>query len=211
MKLSFFKILILLISLFDCEPTECETAELEAKSDFAKSDYKFHSIETLPVENTYFYVLRENYNVKWRFIDSDSIGFYDCYDSIMTSQLNEKFGFDLRARAQTIADSLEKKNNWNTDPHFKGGLAEIHKIIRQKLIISKDEIDFPIRQKIQLEFEISESGEVKNPRIRKGINKKIDRKLVEILTELPDWTPGYQFGKPIRKKYSMPLIIEFEN
>ncbi|QLG45917.1 hypothetical protein [Costertonia aggregata] len=210
MKPLIFTVLIFLITLLGCKPTECEIAELKAKSDFANSDFKLHSMEILPVENTYFYVLREHYNVKWRFIDSDSIGFFYCYDSIMTSLLNKKLGINLKTRVQTIADSLENQNNWNSNPTFEGGLSEIHKLIRKKLTISKEEIDFPVGQKILLEFEISESGEVINPIVRKGVNEKIDKKLVEIINELPNWTPGYQFGKPIRKKYSMPLIIEFE-
>src|SRR5690606_3344393 len=132
MKPPILTVLFSLITLLGCKPTECEIAELKAKSDFAKSDFKLHSMEILPVENTYFYVLRENYNVKWRFIDSDSIGFYDCYDSIITALLNKKLGIDLKTNAQTIADSLENLNNWNSNPKFEGGLSELHKFIRKK-------------------------------------------------------------------------------
>ncbi|WP_431162774.1 hypothetical protein [Flagellimonas beolgyonensis] len=207
MKQLFISVLIFSI-LLGCKQSECELAELKAKMEFGNEDFKLHSLENFPVENTYFYVLSEKFDVKWRFIGSDSIEYYNCYDSIMTTLLNERFGLDFKSRAKSISDSLEGLNNWNSPPKFKGGQTELYKFISNRLEISKDELGSSIGSRVKLEFEINENGEVINPIIRNGINAKIDQKLIEIINELPNWTPGFQFGKPISKKFIIPIYID---
>ncbi|RIV74434.1 energy transducer TonB [Flagellimonas aequoris] len=209
---NIFKVSVIMIFLFSCGQSECDVAEKMARIDFKNDNFKLHSMETFPVESTYFYVLRERFNVKWRFISQDSMRFYYCYDSIMCALLDEKLGIDFRENAKSISDSLENLSNWNSLPEFTGGIKELQKFIAKRLTISKDDMDMDsqIGQRIQIEFEINEKGKVVNPVIRKGINKKIDQKIIDIVDQLPDWTPAYQYGKPIRKKFSFGIYIELE-
>ena len=189
--------------------TDCEMAVEKAKNDFKKSDFSFHSEEMFPVENTYFYVLKEYYNINWYF--TDSLDFYKCYDSIMIDLLKGKIGKDFLRRARVITDSLEKTKNWRKDAQFPGGYTELYTFISSNLIGQSIKVD-SVRTKTRLfvQFDVDSTGTVRNPKVIRGINKKIDKKVIKVFKQMPDWEPAYLYGKPIKQLYTIPINIEYE-
>ena len=203
---------LLILSLFltfrlTFAQTDCQKASEKAKSDFLNSDYSFHSEELLPVENTYFYVLSQDYNISWRFVDS--LDFYACYDSTMIELLKGKYGVDFLERAHAKVDSLENSENWRRDPEFPGGQVEMFKFISVRLP-SSDLKSNDIKTKLYVEIEIDSTGKVINTVIRRGINKSFDKNVISIFNQMPKWTPAYLFGKPVRRKYGIPINIDYE-
>jgi hypothetical protein len=114
-----------------CSKTSCEKANRSAINDFNAGQYSLHSQEVLPVENAYFYVLRQYYNVSWYF--TDSLDYYGCYDSTMVTLLNQKYQFDILAKARQEADSLESAPNWSKPAEYLGGIGEFLRYVRKKL------------------------------------------------------------------------------
>lgn len=188
--------------------TDCKKAYEHAKVDFKKSDYSFHSAELLPVENTYFYVLKKYYKINWYF--TDSLDYYACYDSIMTIELKSKYGSNFLEKAKMVADSLEHTENWISNAEYYGGQQELMKFIMTRLTIDSTDMKNGIKTKLFIELEIDSTGKVINPIIRRGISEKIDKSLIEIINIMPNWKPAYLFGKPIRQKYFIPLNIDYQ-
>lgn len=182
--------------------TDCEKAKVQAALDFQHSIYSFHSKEILPVEQTYFYVLREYYKINWYF--TDSLDYYNCYDLKMTDLLKSKYGNDFLSRAYFLTDSLDKTENWKKEAEYPGGKEALSNYLNEQLKkagITK--IDFPTS--VYVEFEISPSGKIINPFIKRGLNAEIDRKIQTIIKQMPNWKPAYLYGKPIKQRYSMPV------
>lgn len=203
---------LLILSLFltfrlTFAQTDCQKASEKAKSDFLNSDYSFHSEEIFPVENTYFYVLGQDYNINWYFVDS--LDFYACYDSTMIVLLKGKFGVDFLKRAHAKADSLENTEKWRRDAEFPGGQIEMFKFISTRLPCS-DLKNNDINTKLYVEIDIDSTGKVTNTVIRRGINKRFDKNVISIINQMPRWTPAYLYGKPIRQKYIFPINIDYE-
>jgi hypothetical protein len=188
--------------------TDCENAFIRAQKDFEDSKYSFHSLEFLPVENTYTYVLNKYYNIKWYF--TDSLDYYNCYDSIMTINLKAKYGSDFLNKAKILSDSLEQTDNWITNAEYIGGQHELMKFIMTRLTIDSTDIINGIKTKLYIELEIDSTGKVVNPIIRKGIGEKTDKKVIEIINKMPNWKPAYLYGQPIRQKYYIPLNIDYQ-
>src|SRR5690606_28709031 len=114
-----------------CSHTICEKANRSAISDFNAGQYSLHSQEVLPVENAYFYVLRHYYDISWYF--TDSLAYYRCYDSTMVALLNQKYQFDILAKARKTADSLESTPNWSRETEYPGGIGEVIKYVMKNL------------------------------------------------------------------------------
>ena len=189
--------------------TDCQKANEKAKSDFKKSDFSFHSEEMLPVENTYFYVLKKYYNINWYF--TDSLDYYTCYDSVMIDLLKVKYGADFLQRARILTDSLDNTKNWRKEVQFPGGTNELFKFISSRLIGESLKMDsVKTKTRLIVQFEIDSTGKVNNPKIMRGINQEIDLRVIEIIKQLPDWEPAYLYGKPIRQLYTMPINLDFE-
>ncbi len=199
--------LILTLSLTFAQ-TDCQKANERAKLDFKNSNYSFHSEEVLPVENTYFYVLEKYYNINWYF--TDSLDYYKCYDSVMNGLLERKFGLNFLDRARTIRDSLDNSLNWRKELQFPGGQKELFKFISSRLIRESIKVD-SVRTgtRIFVQFEIDSTGKVSNPKVWRGINREIDRKVIAIIKQLPNFEPAYLFGKPIRQLYTIPINIDY--
>jgi len=195
---------ILTINLAFAQPG-CQKAKVQATLDFQKSLYSFHSAELLPVEQTYFYVLRKYYKINWYF--SDSLDYYKCYDYKMTELLKTKYGKDFLNRVRVLTDSLDNTENWKKEAEFPGGREALLKYITAKLKqVGIKKGDF--KTKVYVEFEIATSGKIINPIIRRGINTDIDRKIATIITQMPKWSPAYLYGNPTRQKYAMPIKPE---
>ena len=199
--------LILTFSYVNAQ-TDCKKAIEHAKVDFKKSDFSFHSEEVLPVENTYFYVLKEYYNINWYF--TDSLDYYACYDSIMTTNLKTKFGSDFLQKAKMLADSLEHTQNWISNAEYYGGPQELMKFILTRLTIDSTDMTDGIKTKLYIELEIDSTGKVINPIIQRGIGEKTDKNVIEIINKMPNWKPAYLYGKPIRQKYYLPINIDYQ-
>ncbi len=134
------KVIIILVYLFivhiNFAQTDCNIASVKAQTDFKNSDLIFHSEEVIPVEQTYFYVLNEYYNINMRFVDSDSIQYYECYDSTLTILLKEKYGDDFLQRVSEITDSLETTINWRKNAEFPEGKIEMMKYFKDSWLYS---------------------------------------------------------------------------
>ena len=206
MKKKTFTILIFILTIHSAyAQTDCIKAEDHAAFDFQKSIYSFHSAEMLPVEQTYFYVLSKYYKINWYF--TDSLDYYNCYDSKMKELLNTKYGEDFLNRARILTDSLDKTENWKNDAEFSGGHEALLKFITAKLKqagIRKEDI----KTNVYVEFVITSSGKVINPVIIRGINTEIDCKITAIINQMPKWKPAYLYGKPIKQRYTMPIKHE---
>jgi hypothetical protein len=79
----------------------------------------------------------------------------------------------------------------------------IYSKIKEELAYLSD-----IKTKIIVEIQIDSTGKVINPVIRKGIDEKIDKKIIEIMKQMPDWKPAYLYGKPIKQNYLIPIEAE---
>ena len=205
-------VLLTILSLFlsfrlTFAQTDCQKASENAKSDFLNSDYSFHSEEILPVENTYFYVLKKYYNINWYFVDS--LDFEAYYDSTMLELLKGKYGDDFLMRAKSKADSLENTENWRKDAEFPGGQIEMFKFISTRLS-NKGFKKSNIKAKLYIEIDIDSTGKVTNTLIRRGKNKRLEEDVISIINQMPRWQPAYLYGKPIRQKYGFPINIDYE-
>ena len=189
--------------------TDCQKAGESAKADFEKSVFALHSEEALPVENTYFYVLKKYYDINWYF--TDSLDYYACFDSVMIDLLKVKYGADFLQRARIITDSLDNTKNWKGDVQFPGGTNELFRLISSRLIGDSLKVDsLKTKTRLFVQFEIDSTGKVSNSRIMRGINQEIDRKVIEIIKQLPNWEPAYLYGKPIRQIYMIPINIDYK-
>lgn len=209
-QLTFIFTLIVSTTFTTCGQTDCYKAKLNAQTDFEKGNYLFHSLEFQPTENTYLFLLSKDYNIQWRFIDQDSLDYYDCYDSALTVNLKKKYGDDFLNNARTKADSLERTENWRKEPEFPGGNAAMLKFIKERLIIEESDLGERIQIKIFISFTINEQGKLEDIKVMKGISEKVDNKVVQIFKEMPNWSPAYLYGKPTRMRYSVPIKLEYK-
>uniref|UniRef100_UPI00404B303A hypothetical protein n=1 Tax=Flavobacterium sp. TaxID=239 RepID=UPI00404B303A len=197
---------ILIITVISSYRTECQNAEIIAKKDFLNCDYEFHSVEMLPVDATFFFVLREYFDVKWRFIANyDSIGYFDCYNEKMSELLDKHYGFNVLEKSYSIADSLDKLPNWKKDAEFEGGFENFRKIIEEKL---KNEIPASKKiGKIILFFRINENGIIDEFKLKDDIDTIITNKMGKIFKQIPKWSPSYKYGKPVKTMGSVKIEL----
>ena len=201
----------LLTILSACKPTICETADKAATNDFDRGHYSYHSIEFYPPENTYLYVLRQNYNIKWYF--TDSLDYYKCYDSTMTELLNKKYSNDFQSKARKLADSLDLTPNWNKpSASYNGDTNELVNQLKSRLKASGLKLDNDSRFFIQIT--IDSTGVAKSPSIVKGgINETTDKKIIDLVydnIQPTNWTPAYLFGRPINSNFVFLLRMKDE-
>ncbi|WP_066631329.1 energy transducer TonB [Labilibacter marinus] len=189
------------------EMEDCEKASTIAELDFFESKYSFHSVAFYPTENSYLHVLKKYYNIDWYF--TDSTAFYECYDSVMIFNLNKKYGIDFLDEAKSIADSLENTDNWNSHAEYIGGQQELMKFILERLNINSIDSE-NTRTKLLVQVMIMHNGTVENPIIRKGISPSIDKKVLEIVSQMPKWKPAYLYGEPVKQLYLIPIHLNFQ-
>lgn len=210
MKGQIIIIFLILIARPTFAQIACDLAKMEAHKDFKKGNYFLHSLSFQPVENTYLFVLRKDYNIQWRFIDQDSLDYYRCYDSSLIIYLKKKYGNDFLNKATLKADSLENTENWKRQAQFPGGDAVMLQFIMERLKVGKEDLDERLLSKVLIQFTVTETGKLKDIKIIRGISQKIDDKMIAIFKQMPNWTPAHLYGKPIIQKYTRLIRLCFK-
>jgi TonB family protein len=91
---------------------------------------------------------------------------------------------------------------------FPGGNNMMIKFLSFYLKYPKEAQDAGISGKVYVDFIINKDGRISDVNVTKGIGYGCDEAAIYAMQQLPDWKPGYQRGKPISMKMTIPITFQ---
>ncbi|TWI99459.1 TonB family protein [Mucilaginibacter frigoritolerans] len=92
-------------------------------------------------------------------------------------------------------------------PQFNGGLNAFSQYLSSSIHYPHDARKQNIQGKLVIDFVVDESGSVTSVKVVRTVCPSIDQEGVRVITESPKWIPGFQFGRPVRCAYTIPLAF----
>ena len=90
-------------------------------------------------------------------------------------------------------------------PVLEGGLGEL----QQRVVYPPYAITQGIEGRVVVQFIVTEEGNVACPQMIRGIGGGCDQAAVDAVSEAK-FTPGEKDGKPVRIRYSLPIVFRLE-
>lgn len=89
-------------------------------------------------------------------------------------------------------------------PEPYGGAAAWAKFLQKNLRYP----DTELQGRVVISFIIERDGRLTDLNIVKGVDNLLDREALRVLKMAPAWKPGQQNGKPVRVKYTIPIVFQ---
>ncbi|BDX36973.1 hypothetical protein CYCD_03280 [Tenuifilaceae bacterium CYCD] len=90
-------------------------------------------------------------------------------------------------------------------------ISSVAKYLAQNIqypVIAKEK---GIQGKVFVTFVIEENGSVSGAKIEQGVDPGLDKEAIRVIESMPKWTPGYQKGKAVRVKFTLPIVFKLDN
>ena len=88
-------------------------------------------------------------------------------------------------------------------PEYPGGMSALQKYLSEKIAGS------PMKGKaggrVMVGFTVAETGKIKDVRTLQSDEASLNQEAERIVSEMPDWIPGKQRGRPVPVKYTVPI------
>ena len=88
-------------------------------------------------------------------------------------------------------------------PEYPGGMSALQKYLSEKIAGS------PMKGKaggrVMVGFTVAETGKIKDVRVLQSDEASLYQEAERIVSEMPDWIPGKQRGRPVPVKYTVPI------
>lgn len=93
-------------------------------------------------------------------------------------------------------------------PKFSNGKAGFVEYLRKNIKISKDTLARAAADRVFIEFVVDRTGKVDNIVVVHSAGKEIDSEIIKVFLKSPRWKPGYQFGKPVNVRFTIPIWVK---
>jgi protein TonB len=87
-------------------------------------------------------------------------------------------------------------------------MAAFYKYVGDKIKYPPQARRMGIEGRVFVEFVIGKDGTLSEVRAIKGIGAGCDEEAVRIVQSSPAWNPGKQRGKPVKQRYTLPIIFK---
>lgn len=120
-----------------------------------------------------------------------------------------------RADDTLIANDLQRVASTDDDvyevvekmPAFPGGMAELMKYLRSNVRYPVEAHKAGIQGRVVVSFVVNKDGTVKDAKIVRSVDKSIDAEALRVISAMPKWQPGYQDGKAVSVRYTVPVTF----
>ena len=90
----------------------------------------------------------------------------------------------------------------------KAGMAAFYKYVSDNIRYPPQARRMGIEGRVFVEFVIGKDGSLSDVRAVKGIGGGCDEEAVRIIQSAPAWNPGKQRGKPVKQRYTLPIVFK---
>lgn len=95
-------------------------------------------------------------------------------------------------------------------PEFNGGVKGLLRFISNNLEYPQDLVDMGIKGIVVVMYVVDEQGKVKNPTIKQSSNPILNQYALDVVSKIPDYTPGMQNGKAASVYMSIPIEFKIQ-
>ena len=96
-------------------------------------------------------------------------------------------------------------------PEFPGGTTALMKFLG-------DNINYPviaqengIQGRVIMNFVVERDGSISDVQVVRGQDPSLDREAERVIKTMPKWKPGQQRGKPVRVRFTLPVVFRLQN
>ncbi|WP_336325119.1 M56 family metallopeptidase [Porphyromonas pogonae] len=109
------------------------------------------------------------------------------------------------ATAKTKSDGVFEAVD--EQPLFPGGTGEMYKFMANTMIYPETAIKANIQGKVIVRYIVNQDGSISDIEVARGVDPVLDAEAVRVIKAMPKWIPGKQNGKPVRVRYTMPVVF----
>jgi protein TonB len=90
-------------------------------------------------------------------------------------------------------------------PEFPGGVEALFNYIKKEQRYPLEAQTKHIEGVVYTTFVLNENGSISDAKVLRGIGEGCDEEALRLVNNMPNWTPGKQYGKPVKVQYNLPI------
>lgn len=90
-------------------------------------------------------------------------------------------------------------------PEYIGGVNKLYAYLAENIKYPRIANENGIEGVVYLKFVVNENGQVSNIQVIRGIHASCDQEAIRVISQMPNWTPGYIDGTPVSVWYKIPV------
>lgn len=96
-------------------------------------------------------------------------------------------------------------------PKFRGGdINKFREWVQKRVRYPELAAENGIQGRVFISFVVETNGNVSNVTVTRSVDALLDEAAKEAVAASPKWEPGMQRGRPVRVRYSIPIIFQLQ-
>ena len=95
-------------------------------------------------------------------------------------------------------------------PQYPGGTAKLMKFLQENIKYPSVCQENGIQGRVNVQFVINKDGTIVDPVVQRSVDPYLDAEAIRVIMAMPKWEPGTQRGKPVRVKFTLPVIFRLK-
>ncbi|MFV0544741.1 MAG: energy transducer TonB [Bacteroides sp.] len=105
---------------------------------------------------------------------------------------------------QTIFEVVENM------PEFNGGQAALMQYLAKNIKYPTIAQENGTQGRVIVQFVVNRDGSIVDAKVVRSVDPYLDKEALRVINSMPKWKPGMQRGKPVRVKYTVPVMFRLQ-
>lgn len=105
---------------------------------------------------------------------------------------------------QVIFDVVESM------PEFPGGQAALMQYLAKNIKYPTISQESGTQGRVIVQFVVNRDGGIVDAKVVRSVDPYLDKEALRVVGTMPKWTPGKQRNKPVRVKYTLPVMFRLQ-
>ena len=95
-------------------------------------------------------------------------------------------------------------------PDYPGGQKELLSFLSRNIKYPTKAEENKIQGRVVIQFVVNKDGSVSDAKVVRSVDPELDKEALRVINTMPKWKPGMQRGKPVRVKFTVPVMFRLQ-
>ena len=113
-------------------------------------------------------------------------------------------------KMEEVLEIAENDADVEEMPSFPGGMGECMKFLSKNINYPSISQENGVQGRVIVQFVVNTDGSIVDPVVVRGVDPYLDKEALRVIKMMPKWSPGKQRNKPVRVKYTVPVMFRLQ-